>query len=140
MPRRRPRAAIVLAPTDAPTRATRGLEGRYLTRLLDGIPMVTGDRVRVNPIGTQMRNFVVTKAAPAGPVIVTPTTTITCEGGGERRREAVTYEDIGGLHKEVRRVARSSSCRSNTRRCSPISASTRRRAFCSTARRAPARR
>ena len=96
--------AIVLAPTDAPARATRGLEGRYLTRLLDGIPMVTGDRVRVNPIGTQMRNFVVTKAVPAGPVIVTPATSITCEGGGERRREAVTYEDIGGLHKEMRRV------------------------------------
>ena len=30
-----------------------GLEGRYLTRLLDGMPVVTGDRVRVNPIGTQ---------------------------------------------------------------------------------------
>lgn len=95
---------IVLAPTDAPAGATRGLEGRYLTRLLDGIPMVVGDRVRVNPIGTQTRNFVVTKAAPSGPVIVTPATSITCEGGGERRREAVTYEDIGGLHKEVRRV------------------------------------
>jgi transitional endoplasmic reticulum ATPase len=95
---------IVLSPTDAPARATRGLEGRYLTRLLDGIPMVTGDRVRVNPIGTQTRNFVVAKAAPAGPVIVTPATSITCEGGAERRREAVTYEDIGGLHREMRRV------------------------------------
>ncbi len=95
---------IVLSPTDAPARATRGLEGRYLTRLLDGIPMVTGDRVRVNPIGTQTRNFVVAKAVPAGPVIITPATSITCEGGAERRREAVTYEDIGGLHREMRRV------------------------------------
>jgi transitional endoplasmic reticulum ATPase len=95
---------IVLSPTDGPTRAARGLEGRYLTRLLDGIPMVTGDRVRVNPFGTQKRNFVVAKVVPAGPVIVTPTTSITCEGGAEQRREAITYEDIGGLHKEVRRV------------------------------------
>ena len=95
---------IVLAPTDPATRATRALEGRYLTRLLDGMPMVAGDRVRVNPIGTQLRNFVVTKVSPAGPVIVTPATSITCEGGAQRRREAVTYEDIGGLHKEVRRV------------------------------------
>ena len=78
----KPARAIMLAPTDASARATAGLEGRYLTRLLDGIPIVTGDRVRVNPIGTQMRNFVVAKAAPAGPVIVAPTTTITCEGGG----------------------------------------------------------
>ena len=57
---------IVLAPTDAPARAARGLEGRYLTRLLDGMPMVTGDRVRVNPFGTQTRNFVVTKAVAGG--------------------------------------------------------------------------
>ncbi len=95
---------IVLAPTDAASRAARGLEGRYLTRLLDGMPMVAGDRVRVNPFGTQTRNFVVTKATPSGPVIVTPATSITCEGAAERRREAVTYEDIGGLHREVRRV------------------------------------
>jgi transitional endoplasmic reticulum ATPase len=95
---------IVLAPTDAPPRAARGLEGRYLTRLLDGLPMVPGDRVRVNPFGTQMRNFVVAKTTPPGPVIVAPTTVITCEGGTAPRREAVTYEDIGGLHKEMRRV------------------------------------
>lgn len=94
--------SIVLTPTDTPA-GTRGLEGRYLTRLLDGIPMVAGDRVRVNPFGTQMRNFVVAKAAPEGPVIVVPTTSITCEGTAGRP-DAITYEDIGGLHKELRRV------------------------------------
>ena len=99
----KPARAITLAPTDASGRAAAGLEGRYLTRLLDGIPMVTGDRVRVNPIGTQMRNFVVGKVAPPGPVIVGPNTTITCEGAAARR-DAITYEDVGGLHKEVRRV------------------------------------
>jgi len=100
----KPARTIVLAPADPPARAARGLEGRYLTRLLDGLPMVPGDRVRVNPFGTQMRNFVVVKAVPPGPVIVGPTTVITCEGGTAPRREAVTYEDIGGLHKEMRRV------------------------------------
>jgi transitional endoplasmic reticulum ATPase len=95
---------IVLAPTDAAARAARGLEGRYMARLLDGLPMVPGDQVRINPFGTQSRNFVVVTATPPGPVIVTPTTAITSEGGTARRREAVTYEDIGGLHKEMRRV------------------------------------
>jgi transitional endoplasmic reticulum ATPase len=94
---------IVLTPTDVPAGPARGLEGRYLTRLLDGIPMVAGDRVRVNPFGTQVRNFIVAKTVPAGPVIVVPATAITCEGAAGRR-EAVTYEDIGGLHKELRRV------------------------------------
>ena len=95
---------IILAATDAPVRTARGLEGRYLTRLLDGLRMVPGDRVRVNPFGTQMRNFVVVKATPMVPVTVAPTTVITCEGETAPRREAVTYEDIGGLHKEMRRV------------------------------------
>lgn len=94
---------IVLTPTDAPASAARGLEGRYLTRLLDGIPMVSGDRVRVNPFGTQVRNFVVAKTSPDGPVVVVPATAISCEGTAGQR-EAVTYEDIGGLHKELRRV------------------------------------
>ncbi len=99
----KPARAITLAPTDAPGRAAAGLEGRYLTRLLDGIPMVAGDRVRVNPIGTQMRNFIVSKVAPTGAVIVGPATTITSEGAAARR-DAITYEDIGGLHREVARV------------------------------------
>jgi len=94
---------IVLTPTDALASSARGLENRYLTRLLDGIPMVTGDRVRVNPFGTQVRNFVVAKTSPDGPVVVAPSTAISCEGTAGQR-EAVTYEDIGGLHKELRRV------------------------------------
>ncbi len=95
---------VVLTPTDAASRAARGLEARYLTRLLDGMPMVAGDRLRVNPFGTQTRNFNVSKVVPTGPVIVTPATAATFEGAAERRRETVTYEDVGGLHQEVRRI------------------------------------
>ena len=96
--------SVVLTPTDAPLRKERALEARYLVRLLEGIPMAAGDQVRVNAIGAQMRNYVVVKTAPSGPVVVTANTVITYEGGKAERREAVTYEDIGGLHKEVRRV------------------------------------
>ena len=96
--------SVVLAPTDTAARPARGLDGRYLVRMLDGIPMAAGDQVRVNAIGAQMRNFVVVKTVPAGPVFVAPSTSLTVEGGTTERREAVTYEDIGGLHKEVRRV------------------------------------
>ena len=131
---------IVLAPTDAPARAARGLEGRYLTRLLDGLPMVPGDRVRVNPFGTQTRNFVVTKAAPPGPVIVAPSTVITCEGG---TRVAVEKRSPMRISADCTRrcaaSARLSSFPSSIRRCSRISALRRPRASCSTDRRAPAR-
>jgi transitional endoplasmic reticulum ATPase len=95
--------SVLLTPTDAPPGPARGLEGRYLTRLLDGIPMVVGDRVRVNPFGTRFRNFTVARSVPEGPVIVVPSTDISCEGGAGRR-ETITYEDIGGLHKELRLI------------------------------------
>ena len=61
----------------------------------------------------------VTKATPAGPVIVSPTTSVTGEGGAERQREAVTYEDIGGLTRQVRRVREMIELPlMHTRRCS----------------------
>ena len=41
---------------------------------VDGIPVVAGDRVRVDLIGTKAQTFSVTKASPEGPVLVGPRT------------------------------------------------------------------
>jgi len=80
---------------------------RYLARLLDGIPVVTDDRVRVDLFGTRAQTFTVVETTPAGPVLVGPATTIRIAGRGAERPEArgtVTYEDIGGLRREIRRI------------------------------------
>ena len=95
--------SIVLATADAANAVGRGLPTRYLAKLLDGIPALPGNRVRVTPFGTQPRTFVVQRSEPAGPVIIDRNTTIRCEGSADAGT-AVTYEDIGGLHKEMRRV------------------------------------
>ena len=95
--------SIVLATADAPNAVGRGLPTRYLAKLLDGIPALPGNRVRVTPFGTQPRTFMVQRTDPAGPVIIDRHTAIRCEGASEAG-SAVTYEDIGGLHKEMRRV------------------------------------
>jgi len=81
----------------------RPAEGATLARLLDGIPMVNGDRVRAILGGMQAREFTVEAADPAGSVIIGPGTAVRCVGGGEPSN-AVTYEDVGGLRKEVRRI------------------------------------
>jgi transitional endoplasmic reticulum ATPase len=81
----------------------RAAEGATLVRLLDGIPMLVGDRVRAILVGTQAREFTVEATDPAGPVIVVATTAVRCVGGTEPAN-GVTYEDVGGLRKEVRRI------------------------------------
>lgn len=78
-------------------------EGAMLARLLDGIPMMKGDRVRAVLVGARALEFMVEDTSPDSAVIVGPATTIRCSGSTEQGN-AVTYEDVGGLRKEVRRI------------------------------------
>jgi transitional endoplasmic reticulum ATPase len=82
-----------------------GGEARYLARLLDGIPVVSGDRVRVDLFGTRAQTFNVVETRPAGPVLIGPTTEIrlASEAAGPERG-TITYEDIGGLGREIHRI------------------------------------
>ncbi len=98
----KPARSVVLAPDRAAANAARHYR-RHLIRLMQGLPVVEKDLIRVNPIGSQSYGYAVTKTEPAGPVLVDAATIVRIEGtsAGE---SAITYEDIGGLHREVRRV------------------------------------
>lgn len=98
----KPARSVVLSPDRAAAGATRHYR-RYIGRLLQGQPVVEKDLIRVNPVGSQGFGFVVSKTEPEGPVLIDASTTVRIEGGGGGE-SAVTYEDIGGLHREVRRV------------------------------------
>ena len=93
---------VVLAP-DRGAAGERRLHGDYLSRLVQGLPVLVEDKVRINPVGTQMYGFTVAHTEPGGPVLIAPTTTLKFEGVG-KGGSSVTYEDIGGLHGEVQRV------------------------------------
>ncbi len=100
--------AVTLTPVEGLGKtavADRTAQTRYLARLLDGMPVTTGDRVRVNLFGARAQTFTVGDTTPAGPVLIGPNTAIRLSGEGqERERGAVTYEDIGGLQREIRRI------------------------------------
>jgi transitional endoplasmic reticulum ATPase len=99
-----PAKSVLLAPLDG-GRAIAGPQARYLAKLLDGIPVVAGDRVRVNLFGTRMQNFTVVQTVPTGPVLIGPSTAVRAEGESQgEARAAITYEDIGGLHREIARI------------------------------------
>lgn len=81
---------------------------RYVGRLLEGLPVLKGDKVRAMLFGSRTRDFQVVDTSPDGPVLITTTTQIKIEGeetkGEERHKTVISYEDIGGLSKEIQRV------------------------------------
>ena len=98
----RPAKRIVLAPTSK-TRIVGGPQ--YLLRILLGRPIVKGEQLKIEMISSAL-GFVVVSTAPKGPVVVAAETEIkilkdTLE---EMAVRDVSYEDIGGLGKEIRMV------------------------------------
>ncbi len=106
-----PATQVVLEPLGyAPS--NRDLE--YIGSLLDGLPVVAGDRVRATLFGNRYADFQVKSTAPAGTVVIVSDTLLKI--GGPRKSEAgrpaaapaaapaISYEDIGGLRRQLERV------------------------------------
>jgi transitional endoplasmic reticulum ATPase len=92
----------------APTRQIRLIGGsHYLLRMLEGRAVVKGEMLRVEMINNSF-NMAVVSTVPPGPVLIThdtivSITTETLEELSIRARD-VSYEDIGGLAREIRQV------------------------------------
>jgi transitional endoplasmic reticulum ATPase len=72
---------------------------------LVGVPILTGSAVRV-PTFAKAVNFQVVRTIPSGPVVIGPRCDIRVVEGEATavHAPAVSYEDIGGLEREVARV------------------------------------
>jgi transitional endoplasmic reticulum ATPase len=72
---------------------------------LEGVPVLAGGVVRV-PTFAKAVNFQVVRTIPSGPVVIGERTDIRVVEGEQTaaRAPAVSYEDIGGLEREVARV------------------------------------
>ncbi len=89
---------ISVAPTE-PMRIVQGDE--YIRRVLGGQPIVKDQHIRVDILGRPL-TFIVTSTQPTGVVIVMSDTEVAlAEKPIEAMRTYVTYEDIGGLKREV---------------------------------------
>ena len=99
----RPADRVVLSPINmAP--AARDL--KYIGSLLDGIPVTEGDRIRATLFGSRPADFKVGKVVPAGTVLINPTTQLEIGKAGKEEEavRSVSYEDIGGLKPQLRRI------------------------------------
>jgi len=99
---------IVLSPT-APGLSDRDLQ--YIGTRLDGLPVIEGDRIRGTLFGNRSLDFLVRETQPKGPVLIAPSTLLSVGPAQTEARSAnpagratFSYEDIGGLKREVQRV------------------------------------
>ncbi len=89
----------------------------YFKRLFEGLVVEVGSVVRINLFGTSFQEFLVEEASPpGGPLVVGPASAVRlrdtkAENGRlarptqpRRNISGVTYEDIGGLSRELSRI------------------------------------
>ena len=97
-----PAKQVVLAPTNI-TPADRDLE--YIGSLLDGLPVMEGDRIRATLFGSHPADFKVVSLIPKGPVLINPVTQLVIgKTREEEGKSVVSYEDIGGLKHQLQRI------------------------------------
>jgi transitional endoplasmic reticulum ATPase len=97
---------VTLAPLSGePNPSGRG-HAQYIGRLLEGRVLMSGDRVRIDLVGTGARDYRVSAVQPQGVVLVGAGCRMLLQGetNVEHKPVGVAYEDIGGLHHEIRRI------------------------------------
>ena len=95
--------SLLLATVQAAQSAPTEEEIPHLRQLLSGIPIVPGDHLQVAFLGARPRSFTVEGAAPRGALLISANTAIAFKVAEVSAEKAyrVSYEDIGGLDKEV---------------------------------------
>ncbi|MFN3345359.1 MAG: CDC48 family AAA ATPase [Chloroherpetonaceae bacterium] len=98
-----PATKVVLQPISGTLKTER--DSKYLASLLDGTPVMTGDRLRTVFFGMKPSEFKVLASVPEGAVVITSSTQIKLEQEFSKERPlGVAYEDIGGLGTQIQRI------------------------------------
>jgi len=82
----------------------------YICSRIDGLPICTGDQLRVSLFGGRDASFQVDATIPSGPVVICAETQLVVNENRSQRdgRKGATrvpsYEDIGGLGRQLQRI------------------------------------
>ncbi len=101
----KPANKITLLPLTISSLLQRDKDTRYISSLIEGLPVTSGDRVRATLFGSRWCDFKVEDTIPDGVVLVTPATLIRMKIKEVKEEKAkISYEDIGGLHTQIQRI------------------------------------
>jgi transitional endoplasmic reticulum ATPase len=98
---------ITLSPADNIGGTDAEWDAGHISRLLEGLPVMEGNLVRLALFGTGTVNFTVARTSPKGVVLAHSDTALMIDpsaGAGEGGLCRIAYKDIGGLQAEIRRV------------------------------------
>jgi len=101
----KPARKITLSPLTAAGAVQKDKDARYIGSLIEGLPLTSGDKVRARLFGTRTCDFMVEDTIPDGVVLVSSNTLIRVKTKqGKVEKAKVSYEDIGGLAPQIRRI------------------------------------
>jgi len=101
----KPARKITLSPLSAAGALQKDKDAKYISSLIEGLPLTSGDKVRARLFGTKTCDFIVEDTVPDGVVSVSSTTLIRVKSKeGKIEKAKISYEDIGGLSTQVQRI------------------------------------
>ena len=79
---------------------------KYIGSLVEGQPVVTGNRIRATLFGSKSYDFKVVDTSPKGVVLINKNTTISMKEDTQKTSGPIriSYEDIGGLGPQIQRI------------------------------------
>lgn len=79
---------------------------KHMSRLLEGLPVIKGDVVRISFFGTRYQEYTIVDTRPEGAVLVHPKTSIQLGKAEDVAKQGmkISYEDVGGLGKELKKI------------------------------------
>ncbi|TEB15405.1 ATP-dependent zinc metalloprotease FtsH [Pelotomaculum sp. FP] len=95
---------IIMTPIGS---GTNQMDAAFINRSLQGMPLIKGDKVRISLLGLRNQEFVVEDTIPEGFVLLKKDTVVEVlqlKGSGIKKANQITYEDIGGMGKELGRI------------------------------------
>ena len=98
--------AVVLTPVESGNWWPDENELGYIGKILQGLAVISGDKLNIPLFGGKDRFFSVIGTSPSGPVIINQQTKFKVNRPDytEQAASRITYEDIGGLERELRSV------------------------------------
>jgi transitional endoplasmic reticulum ATPase len=102
----KPAIKITLHPEVISGSAFKSNDARYIGSLIDGVPVIKGDKVRATLFGARSIDYEIADTSPSGVVLINSETQVQLELSKqtEKRSSKVSYEDIGGLSNQVQRI------------------------------------
>ncbi len=102
----KPANRITLLPLTVSSLLQRDKDTKYIGSLVEGLPVIVGDKIRARLFGSRSCDFKVLETIPDGVILISPATLIRMEsmGADEPRGVKISYEDIGGLSTQIQRI------------------------------------